>query len=211
MCGIIAVVSKDIFDVSEGLKRLKRLEYRGYDSYGFFSENIIYKKVGKIENIDINGKTKIFIGHTRWATHGKVDEINSHPHTDCNENIIIVHNGTLENYEELKEYLERKGHRFKSQTDSEIFAHWIEDGLRNGKSIKEIVLEIFEKFVGTYAVVAYIKNLNKIVAIKNGTPLVLGIKDDKIYIASDVYAFLDDTEKVIPLDDYEFVEIDNKI
>lgn len=212
MCGILAIVSEYNFNLSEGLKRLKRLEYRGYDSYGFYSNNIVYKKVGKIEELDLNGKTKIFIGHTRWATHGKVSEINSHPHVDCSGNIIIVHNGTIENYKELREYLERKGHKFKSQTDSEIFAHWIEEGLKNGKDIREIVLEIFEKFIGTYAVVAYIKNLNKVIAIKNGSPLVLGIKDDKIYIASDVYAFLDDTENVIPLADYEFVEIkDGKI
>jgi len=208
MCGIIAIISSKPFDVSEGLNRLKRLEYRGYDSYGFFSENTIYKRVGRIELDGIKGETRIFIGHTRWATHGSVNEINAHPHTDCTGNIIIVHNGTIDNYKELREYLEKIGHVFKSETDSEIFAHWFEEGLKNKKSIKEIVLEIFEKFKGTYAVIVYIKNLNKLIAIKNGSPLVVGLSKDKVFIASDVYAFLDETQDVVILDDYEFLEVE---
>lgn len=208
MCGIIAIISSKPFDVSEGLKRLKRLEYRGYDSYGFFSDEGIYKRVGRIELNNIKGKTRIFIGHTRWATHGIVNEINAHPHTDCTNNIVIVHNGTIDNYKELREYLEKRGHLFKSETDSEIFAHWFEDGLKNKKSIKEIVLEIFESFKGTYAVIVYIKNLNKLIAIKNGSPLVVGLGKDKLFIASDVYAFLDETQEVIILEDYEFLEVE---
>jgi len=207
MCGIIAIVSQKPFDVSEGLSRLKRLEYRGYDSYGFFSDKGIYKRIGRIELDNLRGETKIFIGHTRWATHGVVNEINAHPHTDCTGNIVIVHNGTIDNYRELKEYLKKRGHVFKSETDSEIFAHWFEDRLRDGKSLKEIVLEIFEKFRGTYAVVVYIRNLNKLIAIKNGSPLVVGLGKDRIFIASDVYAFLDETQDVVILDDYEFLEI----
>ncbi|MGC9133071.1 MAG: hypothetical protein ACP5GJ_01540 [Nanopusillaceae archaeon] len=208
MCGIIGIISNELFDVSKGVKRLKRLEYRGYDSFGFYANDIIYKKVGKIEIPDIKHNTWIFIGHTRWATHGGVNEINAHPHIDCTGNIIVVHNGTIDNYKELREYLEKEGHKFRSETDSEIFAHWFEDRLKKGKDIKEIVLEIFNKFKGTYALIVYIKNLKKIIAIKNGSPLVIGIKDNKIYIASDVYAFLDDTENVITLNDYEFAIIE---
>jgi len=207
MCGIIAIISSEPFDVSEGLSRLKRLEYRGYDSYGFFSDRETYKRVGRIELDGIKGETKVFIGHTRWATHGVVNEINAHPHLDCTGNIVIVHNGTIDNYKELREYLEERSHVFKSETDSEIFAHWFEEGLKDKKPIREIVLDIFEKFKGTYAVIVYIKDLNKLIAIKNGSPLVVGLGRDKIFIASDVYAFLDETQEVIILDDYEFLEI----
>ena len=209
MCGIITIISKDTFDISEGIRRLKRLEYRGYDSYGFVTEDgFLLKKVGKIEETDFKKKVKIFIGHSRWATHGKVNEINAHPHTDCTNDIFVVHNGTIDNYLEIKEYLIKKGHKFKSETDSEIFAHLVEDMLKEGKSLKDIALYIFENFKGTYATIIYIKSLGKILAIKNGSPLVVGIKDDRIYIASDVYAFLDDTENVITLDDYEFAIIE---
>ncbi len=207
MCGIIAIISTKDFDILDGIKRLKRLEYRGYDSYGFYAGSILYKRVGKIKLDGISRKSKIFIGHTRWATHGKVNERNAHPHTDCMGNIIVVHNGTIDNYKELKKYLEERGHKFLSETDSEIFAHWFEEGLRSGKDIKDIVLEIFKKFKGTYAVISYIKSHNKLVALKNGSPLVVGIREDKIYIASDVYAFLDATQDIILLDDYEFLEI----
>lgn len=204
MCGIIGIISEKSFDLSEGIKRLKKLEYRGYDSFGFYANDMIFKKVGKVEDPKIKHDTWIFIGHTRWATHGKVNEMNAHPHTDCTGNIIVVHNGTIDNYEELKDELIKKGHIFKSETDSEIFAHWFEEKLKEGKDLKEIVKELFGKFKGTYALIVYIKNLNKILAIKNKSPLVIGIKEDKIYIASDVYAFLDDTDQVIALDDYEF-------
>ncbi|RDD52735.1 hypothetical protein BA065_00450 [Nanoarchaeota archaeon NZ13-N] len=207
MCGIIAIISSEPFDVLEGLGRLKRMEYRGYDSYGFFSDGKIYKKVGKIDLDGLNGKTRIFVGHTRWATHGGVNEINAHPHLDCTGNIVIVHNGTIDNYRELREDLKNRGHVFRSETDSEIFAHWFEEGLKDKRSIRDIVLDIFEKFKGTYAVIVYIKDLNKLVAIKNGSPLVVGLGKDKIFIASDVYAFLDETQEVIILDDYEFLEI----
>ncbi len=218
MCGILGIISKNSFKLEEGLRRLKRLEYRGYDSVGFLTNNgIIIKKVGDIDNIikyidkeDLKKEINIFIGHTRWATHGKVNDINAHPHFDCRKEIYVIHNGTIENYKELKDYLIRRGHIFISETDSEIFAHWIEDGLSNGKNIKDIVKEIFEKFKGTYAVLVYIKNKNKLLVIKNKSALVLGLKDDKIYIASDVYAFLDDTQDVIVLDDYEWLEIDIK-
>lgn len=211
------MVSKNPFRLEEGLKRLKRLEYRGYDSVGFVTDNgIKLKKAGDIDSLFsclskeyLEKEINTFIGHTRWATHGKVNDINAHPHTDCEENIYVVHNGTIENYKELKEYLIKKGHIFKSETDSEIFAHWIEDELKEGKDIKDIIKSIFENFKGTYAVLVYIKNKNKIIAIKNKSPLVIGIKDNRIYIASDVYAFLDDTQSIIVLDDYEWVEIEN--
>jgi len=215
MCGILGIVAKQEFPIVEALKRLKRLEYRGYDSAGFATkEGFCLKKVGLIDDLikvvqeKYNGlKSNLIISHTRWATHGNVSDMNAHPHFDCNKEIFIVHNGTIDNYKEIRKELEEKGHRFWSETDSELFAHYFEQGIKEGKSIKEIVEEIFEKFEGTYAVLVIFKNQNKLIAIKNGSPLVMGIGEDVIFLASDVYAFLDKTQRVIVLDDYEWIEI----
>ncbi|MEM5830136.1 MAG: class II glutamine amidotransferase [Candidatus Aenigmatarchaeota archaeon] len=212
MCGIIGVISKDKYSVKKALEMLKRLEYRGYDSVGYVTSNgKIIKSVGKVDNLLSkcdSEEANIIIAHTRWATHGKVNEINAHPHFDCEKNIFIVHNGTIENFEELKKELESLGHKFVSETDSEIFAHFFEQRLKENRSIKEIAKEIFERFKGTYAVLIYIKNLNKVIAIKNGSPLLIGISENKIFFASDAYAFSEETNKVIVLDDYNFVEVD---
>lgn len=212
MCGILGIVSKNEIEVKEALRMLENLEYRGYDSAGFVTkEGLVKKCVGKVDNLllDVDGiKSSLFVLHTRWATHGKVNEINTHPHFDCEKNIFIVHNGTIDNFEEIKQELINFGHRFISETDSEIFAHFFEQRLKEGKSIKEICLEIFKRFKGTYAVLVYIRNLNKVIALKNGSPLVIGIDNDRIFLASDVYAFYEKTQRVIILDDYEFVEIE---
>lgn len=214
MCGILGIISKDRIALRKAVEMLKNLEYRGYDSAGFVTmEGFVRKCVGKIENL-LNGGEEIFSNffmmHTRWATHGKVSEINAHPHSDCENNIFIVHNGTIENYEELKKELLLYHHTFKSETDSEVFAHFFEDRLKKGFEIKEICREIFKRFKGTYAVLVYIKNLKKLVAIKNGNPLVIGIGNDKIFFASDVYAFCEYTNRVIVLDDCNFVVVDLK-
>lgn len=212
MCGIIGVISKDKYPVRKAIEMLKRLEYRGYDSAGYVTSNgTIFKCIGKVDNLFSKCDSEIaniIIAHTRWATHGKVNEINAHPHFDCEKNIFIVHNGTIENFEELKKELESLGHKFVSETDSEIFAHFFEQRLKENRSIKEIAKEIFERFKGTYAVLIYIKNLNKVIAIKNGSPLLIGISENKIFFASDAYAFSEETNKVIVLDDYNFVEVD---
>ena len=216
MCGILGVVSRKEISILDALERLRRLEYRGYDSAGFATkEGFILKKVGDIDNLVKFVKEKypnlssnIIILHTRWATHGKVSEINAHPHTDCRERIYVVHNGTIDNYIELKEELEQRGHRFKSETDTEVIAHFIEDRLEMGWDMKKIVKDMFDHFEGTYAILVMFRNENKIYAIKNGSPLVLGLDEDTVYIASDVYAFLDKTQEVVILDDYEFVEIE---
>ena len=131
MCGIVGYWSKKESDIGNILlNSLKNLEYRGYDSWGIVvlgdKLNII-KKVGKIGQVEnINFKGKIGIAHTRWATHGVVSEKNSHPHSDCKENIFVAHNGIIENYQELKEDLVKKGHIFKSETDTEVVPHLIE-------------------------------------------------------------------------------------
>ncbi|MEM5828206.1 MAG: class II glutamine amidotransferase [Candidatus Aenigmatarchaeota archaeon] len=212
MCGIIGVISKDKYPVRKAIEMLKRLEYRGYDSAGYVTSNgTIFKCIGKVDNLFSKCDSEIaniIIAHTRWATHGKVNEINAHPHYDCEKNIFIVHNGTIENYEDLRKELESLGHKFVSETDSEIFAHFFEQRLKENRSIKEIAKEIFERFKGTYAVLVYIKNLNKVVAIKNGSPLLIGIDENRIFFASDAYAFSEETNKVVVLDDYNFVEVD---
>lgn len=212
MCGILGIISNRLIKANEAIKILKNLEYRGYDSAGFVTkEGIVKKVVGKIDNLLNNCEeisSNLFIMHTRWATHGKVNEINAHPHYDCEKNIFIVHNGTIENYEEIRNELISLGHKFISETDSEIFAHFFEQKLKENKSIREICKEIFEKFKGTYATLIFIKNLNKVIAIKNGSPLVIGIGNEEIFFASDVYAFSDFTNRVIILDDYNFIEVD---
>ncbi|MEM3630372.1 MAG: class II glutamine amidotransferase, partial [Nitrososphaerota archaeon] len=134
MCGIIGYIgNKNASEIV--LDGLKHLEYRGYDSVGMayiLNGNLIIKKgVGNIDSVNsklnfLELKSNIVIGHTRWATHGEVSEVNSHPHTDCNNNIAIVHNGIIENYNELKEALEKENHVFKSSTDTEVVAHLIE-------------------------------------------------------------------------------------
>ncbi|MEM0481236.1 MAG: class II glutamine amidotransferase [Candidatus Aenigmatarchaeota archaeon] len=210
MCGILGIISKNAISAKEAINLLKNLEYRGYDSAGLVTkEGKVVKTVGKVDNLlnKVDGlSSSLFILHTRWATHGKVSERNAHPHFDCEKNIFIVHNGTIDNYEEIKKEL--KNHTFYSETDSEVFAHFFEQKLKEGKNIKEICKEIFEKFKGTYAVLVYIKNLNKVVALKNGSPLVIGISKDKIFLSSDVYAFSKYTNRVIILEDYNFAEIE---
>ena len=212
MCGILGIISKERIPVLEALKRLKRLEYRGYDSCGFATkEGFIIKRKGQIDDLIKEIKEKylklrsnIIISHTRWSVFGEVNDINAHPHFDCKREIFVVHNGTIDNFEEIKRELEDKGHKFYSQTDTEVIAHFIEDKIKEGKDLKDIAKEIFDKFKGTYAILVLFKNKNEIWFIKNGSPLVIGIGDKEIYLASDVYAFIDKTQNVIVLDDYEY-------
>ena len=221
MCGILGIISekKDI-SLLEAVERLKRLEYRGYDSAGLvIREGLVIKKAGEIEKIKkiieekfSDVKTNLIICHSRWASHGEVSDINAHPHFDCDKKIFVVHNGTIDNYEEIKEELRKKGHKFYSETDSELIAHFFEEKIKESKDLKEVVLEFFEKFKGTYAAIIYFKDLNKVLVIKNGSPLVIGLdeKNKRIYISSDIYAFIDKTNKVITLDDYNWAIFDLK-
>ena len=165
MCGIIGYIGKKpAFPVL--VSGLKRMEYRGYDSYGFcvFDENkepFLHKKVGKISkseelsNLTIKGTAGI--GHTRWATTGAVTNENAHPHFDCNKNIFLVHNGIIENYKELKERLIAKGHQFTSETDTEVLCHLVEENY-NG-SLEEALRKILKDIRGTYGIALMSKNL----------------------------------------------------
>ncbi len=218
MCGIIGYIGKkDAIPLV--LNGLKNLEYRGYDSAGIGAivngELIVKKDVGKIDevfskiNISSIG-SNITIGHTRWATHGKVTKENAHPHTDCKNEIAIVHNGIIENYQELKKELISKGHVLKSETDSEIIAHLIEEEMKQ-RNFEDAFKKAIEKLKGSYAIVAINKNEKEMMGARKESPLVVGVSEDGYFIASDVPSFLDETKRVIYLYDGDVVVINNEI
>ena len=201
MCGIIGLLKLNpsesaIKDVVAGLKRL---EYRGYDSWGYAvldNQGIkLEKKIGRISKPGLSGEAAVLIGHTRWATHGGVTDDNAHPHTDCKSTIAIVHNGIIENYLELKEQLIREGHVIKSQTDTEVVAHLFEKAKGD---LMEKAKQVASGLRGTFALVVMdSNNHDELVAIKNESPLVIGIADDEVIFASDPLAFIDKTNKAI--------------
>ncbi len=215
MCGIIGYIGKrKAFPVL--LSGLLKLEYRGYDSFGFAvleknKEPFYYKKIGKIsEASDSLLKKKVEgtygIAHTRWATTGTVTEENAHPHADCSQNIFVVHNGIIENYKELREELKQDGHKFTSETDSEIIAHLIEDFFLD--NLEDAVRQALKKIKGTYglAVVSQ-RDPDKIVVARVSSPLLIGLGNDETIISSDPLAIVAYTKKVINLDDYEIATI----
>ena len=211
MCGIIGYIGKK--EASPILlSGLKRLEYRGYDSYGFciFDENnnpFLYRKVGKISEgekdfskLDIKGN--IGIAHSRWATTGVVAEKNAHPHYDCQKNIFLVHNGIIENYKELKRKLIEEGHKFSSDTDTEILTHLIEKFFQG--NLEKAVAEALKLVKGAYSLVVICKkDPQKIVIARNSSPLLIGLGDEEYIVASDPVAVINRTKKVIYLDDHE--------
>jgi len=209
MCGIIGYVGKDNC-IPILINGLKRLEYRGYDSVGISiienNEIKTFKKKGKIKDFIVQEiYSNIGIGHTRWSTHGEPSDINAHPHNDCKNNISIVHNGIIENFESLKKFLIDRGHNFKSETDSEIIAHLIEE-FYNGNltnAVKKSLLEL----EGTYGLLIVSKTDNKIIAARKGSPLVFGIKYDGYFISSDTSAIVENTKNVIYLLDEDVLEI----
>jgi glucosamine--fructose-6-phosphate aminotransferase (isomerizing) len=212
MCGIVGYIGKSD-DVKIGLLALKRLEYRGYDSWGacvFDSEKkeiFYFKRVGKIDDSieefeKLNLRGNPFLFHCRWATHGGVTKENAHPHWDCQKNIFLVHNGIIENYKELKEKLIKEGHKFTSETDSEVMCHLIEKYF-NG-NLEEVVRKMMRDIRGAYAIaVISKKDSPKIVAARMSSPLLLGINKDEFLVASDPAAILIRTRQVINLDDGE--------
>lgn len=215
MCGIIGYIGKRKA-VPILIEGLKRLEYRGYDSAGFAviqnkksaADILCIKATGKVANLEnkINGKDIIGtagIAHTRWATHGKPCDKNCHPHSDCNGNIFLVHNGIIENYQELKNDLIKKGHKFSSETDTEVIAHLIEQ-FNKKLDFKNAVLETLKMLRGTYGLaIINKKESNKIIVARLGSPLAIGIGDGEYVIASDVSAIVRHTDKVIFMEDGE--------
>jgi len=193
MCGIIGYIGfRNAREVL--IEGLKRLEYRGYDSAGIGSivdgRLRVFKGVGEISNLeeDIpNFKSKIGIGHTRWATHGEVNRENAHPHLSCDKKIAVVHNGIVENFRKLKEELEKKGHKFSSQTDTEVISHLIEEEYRG--NLEKAVFSALKKIRGSYAIVAISQGEpNKIVGARKDSPLIIGIGDNENFCASDIPA-----------------------
>ncbi|NVM28155.1 MAG: glutamine--fructose-6-phosphate transaminase (isomerizing) [Candidatus Helarchaeota archaeon] len=214
-CGIIGVLATGEANVARVIREsLKRLEYRGYDSVGIATKYngklYIKKDKGKID--DIHRKLNldvlpggIGIGHTRWATHGEPSRVNSHPHTDCKNNIAVVHNGIIENFLELREQLIGEGHRFRSQTDTEVIPHLIESFMENGESIESAVQSTLTKLQGAYALAIIEIKSNRIICVRKESPLVLGIGNSALYCASDIPAFLPMTNQVLFVNDGDFV------
>lgn len=214
MCGIYGVVNDGSQSAAAHvLEGLKKLEYRGYDSWGISlipqgKQTIqVEKHVGKIgEAKTVLPRGSTALGHTRWATHGGVTKRNAHPHLDCTKRLSVIHNGIVENYQELKEYLVKKGHRFLSETDTEVIAHLIEEEVENA-SFSESVRRVFTKLTGSNAVAALDSCTSTIVACRNGSPLVVGVGKESFYLASDVTPFLHMTRRVHFVKDGEGVEL----
>lgn len=219
MCGIVAYIGhQEAYPIL--VEGLKRLEYRGYDSAGIsvllphHFEILTIKKKGKVselESIASNGNVNgsLGIGHTRWATHGKPDDINAHPHLSGDGNITLVHNGIIENYSSLKKYLESLGHTFKSETDTEVLVHLIEEfKMREKLSIEDAVQRALNKVVGAYSIVLFDKEEpNKLIGARKSSPLVLGVGENEMFLASDASPIVKYTKKVVYLDDEEIVVI----
>ena len=219
MCGIIGYVSnKDV--VLPLMEGLKKLEYRGYDSAGIttISEGKLFmaKCKGRIKDLEKLIKIKkilgnIGLGHTRWATHGKPSKINAHPHTDCRGRVIVVHNGIIENYRQLKKHLEKEGCKFKSETDTEVIAHLISN-FYDG-NLKEAVERTIKLIEGSYALgVISLEEPDKIVVAKYDSPLAIGLGKEGTFVTSDISSVLNYTKKAIYLSDNEIAVVaKNKI
>ena len=216
MCGISAYIGNN----EAGpilVESLRKMEYRGYDSAGIATiaeEKLIVKKhIGRLEQIldkvDMeNTPGKIGISHTRWATHGEVNILNTHPHVSCNSDIAIAHNAIIDNYQELLEELQKKGHKILTETDSEIIVHLLEENYKKSNDEIKAVQNTVKNLKGSFALVAIFKNNpNKVIGAKKDAPLIIGIDKEQNFIASDVLAFIKFTDRVIFLEDEELAII----
>ena len=218
MCGIVGYIGpKEAYPII--VKGLKRLEYRGYDSAGlalYDGEKFISSKTkGKVSDLEAKAEQEntfkgcMGIGHTRWATHGVPNDVNSHPHFSNSGELVIIHNGIIENYEPLKKELINRGYTFKSDTDTEVLVNLIEDiqknkGLKLGKAVQIALNQV----VGAYAIcVMDIKKPNEIVAARLGSPLAIGIGQGEYFVASDASPFIEYTNNAIYLEDEEMAII----
>jgi len=215
MCGIVAYTghqsAREIL-----LEGLKRLEYRGYDSSGIAILNgqapYLARAVGKVAALEQrvwqeNPAGTVGIAHTRWATHGKPTETNAHPHRDCSGRIFLVHNGIIENYLHLKERLAASGHTFRTETDTEVLAHLIENFYRGDleAAVQKALLEV----QGTYGIaVVHSAHPQQIIVARRGSPIVLGIGKDESLAASDVSALSQHTDQVVYLEDNEIARLE---
>jgi len=217
MCGIVGYLGKNnaLPFLVDGLRRL---EYRGYDSSGIAlltqgDSVFAVKSVGRIKDLEdklgsagLNQSGRLGIAHTRWATHGQPTEANAHPHSDCHNKIWLAHNGIIENYKELKNHLEASGHKFRSETDTEVIVHLLED-LYKG-NLTEALVEVLPMLKGTYGLVLYhVDEPDKLLAARCGSPLVVGLAENQTIIASDISAIVSHTRQIVYLDDGEIAEI----
>jgi glucosamine--fructose-6-phosphate aminotransferase (isomerizing) len=212
MCGIVGYIgNREVYPIL--IKGLRRLEYRGYDSAGVALLNKkgdlnVYKRKGKVSELEAfaNGSDttgNMGIGHTRWATHGEPTDVNSHPHYSQTKDLVIIHNGIIENYAAIKEGLKKRGHTFLSQTDTEVLIHLIED-IKQHENMKlgHAVLAALNQVIGAYSIVVMDKNdPNTLVAAKKGSPMVIGIGTDEFFIASDASPIVEFTKNVVYLED----------
>src|SRR5690606_2794127 len=218
MCGIVGYIGhREAYPII--IKGLQRLEYRGYDSAGIAlydgCDIKLSKTKGKVLDLEqkiqkeISTSGSLGIGHTRWATHGVPNDVNSHPHYSNSGNLVIIHNGIIENYETLKIELKKRGYTFKSDTDTEVLINLIEDVMKNeGLKLGKAVQIALNQVVGAYAIAVFDKNKpNEIVVAKLGSPLAIGVGDDEFFIASDASPFIEYTKNAIYLEDEEMAII----
>ena len=215
MCGIIGCVGRD--DTLETLVHgLSKLEYRGYDSAGVAlgGDTLeVLKRAGELEALrdaledrpDLSGS--VGIGHTRWSTHGPPTDANAHPHVDCTGSVVVVHNGIIENYQKLRDELAESGHEFESDTDTEVVPHLIESGIESGAAPETAFRAAIDRLEGSFAIACLVAGRESVFVARNDSPLVLGLDDEATYLASDVPAFREFTDRVIYLDDGEFAEL----
>jgi len=218
MCGIFGYLGQSPASPIL-LEGIKRLEYRGYDSAGMATKwdgLHVKKDIGKIDEIharvnflDLPGK--LGIAHTRWATHGAVTQTNAHPHISNNGKIAVAHNGIVENYQELREFLKENGFAFYSQTDTEVIPNLIEFEMRSGLDFERACISALRRLEGSYAVVVLCDSEDKIVAARKESPLVLGVGEKGFYVASDIPAFLPYTKKVIYLYDFDVAILSEEV
>jgi glucosamine--fructose-6-phosphate aminotransferase (isomerizing) len=206
MCGIVGYIgNKPAQPVL--LRALKKLEYRGYDSTGIavLGKGIsVYKDTGRVEILERSAPAfsgVIGIGHTRWATHGEPSKVNAHPHVDCTGKLAVVHNGVINNCQQLKEELIDEGHEFLSETDTEVISHLIEKYYEG--DLEAAVAEALSRLNGSYAIAVIAETENRMIVAKNGSPLVIGLGTNENIIASDIPPLLEHTNRVIYLDDGE--------
>lgn len=227
MCGIFGYVGNKTNAAELVFDGLKTLEYRGYDSWGIATKDQsskiknqqlrVEKEIGKLPNAlpkspIFNLQSSLALGHTRWATHGGVTESNAHPHLDCNKHIAIVHNGIIENFLELKKELIKKGHTFKSGTDTEVVPHLIEELMKSTKvGFTTAVRDTFNNLQGMNAIVVAYAPSKEIIAAKNGSPLAVGVGKNELFIASDAAGISKHTKQVLFLEDNQMVILGDKL
>ncbi len=209
MCGIFGYIGPKEKAAEFVFDGLKMLEYRGYDSWGIAIKKetsiVVEKHVGKIGNATVSlPESTLGIGHTRWATHGGATQENAHPHTDCKKQLAVVHNGIIENFQELKDALIIQGHTFKSETDSEVIPHLIEEHLKT-EGFASAVRDTFNSLQGMNAIVVAYAPSKEIVAAKTGSPMCIGIGKNEFYVASDAAGIVKHTKDVIFLEDNQMV------